>query len=116
MEMARNLNCYGGHLQQTHGFQKYWVIAGLDSYPVLQVSKQGSGYTIYKVTNTNMKAFLAYLGPSSAAQARMGQRGEVVPRHKVKNKHDLWATGHSLVEAPHLQSLPTRCHRALYGR
>ncbi len=44
MEIARNLNRYGGHLRHNQGYQRYRVIADRDGHPVLQVAKQGTGY------------------------------------------------------------------------
>jgi hypothetical protein len=86
MEIARNLNRYGGHLRRNQGYQRYRVIADRDGHPVLQVAKQGTGYQEYTVTQGEMEAFLKDLSPATAPQQRPSNRGKTGPGHKAKNR------------------------------
>ncbi len=85
MEVARNLNRYGGHLKRSQGIQRYRVIADRDGHPVLQTAKQGAGYTDHPVSVAEMEAFLASLGGSAAQQAKQTTRGKTGPNHRAKN-------------------------------
>jgi hypothetical protein len=86
MEIARNLNRYGGHLRRNQGYQRYRVIADRDGHPVLQVARQGTGYQDYTVTQAEMAAFLKDLSPATAPQHKPSNRGKTGPGHKAKNK------------------------------
>jgi hypothetical protein len=86
MEIARNLNRFGGHLRRNQGYQRYRVIADRDGHPVLQVARQGTGYQDYTVTQAEMAAFLKELGPTNAQQQKPSNRGKTGPGHKAKNR------------------------------
>ena len=88
MEVARNLNRYGGHLRRTQGYQRFRVIADRDGQPVLQMAKQGAGYVDHNVTQGEMKAFLANL-TTSAPQPVDSGRGKTGPGHRAKNRPTL---------------------------
>jgi hypothetical protein len=85
MEVARNLNRYGGHLKRNQGIQTYRVIADRDGHPVLQTAKQGASYTDHPVSVAEMESFLASLGVNAAQQARQTTRGKSGPNHRAKN-------------------------------
>jgi hypothetical protein len=86
MEVARNLNWYGGHLRQNQGYQRYRVIADRDGHPILQVAKHVTGYQDYTVTQAEMAAFLKDLSPANATQQKSSNRGKTGPGHRAKNK------------------------------
>jgi hypothetical protein len=86
MEVARNLNRYGGHLRRNQGYQRYRVIADRDGHPILQVAKQGTGYQDYTVTQAEMAAFLKDLSPANATQQRSSTRGKTGPGHRAKKQ------------------------------
>ncbi len=86
MEVARNLNRFGGHLRRNQGYQRYRVIADRDGHPILQVARQGTGYQDYTVTQAEMAAFLKDLGPSNTQQQKTSNRGKTGPGHKANNR------------------------------
>jgi hypothetical protein len=92
MEVARNLNRYGGHLKRSQGIQRYRVIADRDGHPVLQTAKQGAGYTDHPVSVAEMEAFLASLGGSATQQAKQTTRGKLAPTTGPKTPEALLAS------------------------
>jgi hypothetical protein len=86
MEVARNLNRYGGHLKRNPGYQRYRVIADREGHPTLQVARLGAGYQDYTVTQAEMAAFLKELGPPTTQQQKPSNRGKTGPGHKAKNR------------------------------
>jgi uncharacterized protein YoxC len=85
MEVARNLNRYGGHLRRTQGYQRFRVIADRDGQPILQMAKQGASYVDYNVTQGEMNTFLANLAPTVTQTTDSG-RGKTGPGHRAKNR------------------------------
>jgi hypothetical protein len=109
MEVARNLNRYGGHLRRSQGYQRYRVIADRDGHPILQVAKQGTGYQDYTVSQAEMAAFLKDLNPAPTRQQqqRSSNRGKTGPGHQAKNKPApaiLLSTANSTPQAPTRQT------------
>jgi hypothetical protein len=119
MEVARNLNRYGGHLRRNQGYQQYRVIANRDGHPVLQVARQGTGYQDYTVTQGEMAAFLKDLNPATAPQQRPSNRGKTGPGHKAKNRPapaTLISTANSTPQAPIRQTSHLMQHTNNGGR
>jgi hypothetical protein len=88
MEIARNLNRYGGHLKRNQGVQRYRVIADRDGHPVLQTAKQGTGYVDHPVSVAEMEAFLANLSNTATQPPpRQVAKGKTGPNHKAKNSN-----------------------------
>jgi hypothetical protein len=87
MEVARNLNRFGGHLKRNQGVQRHRVIADRDGHPVLQTAKQGSGYADHPVSVAEMEAFLANLGANVTQPPRQTTKGKTGPNHRAKNSN-----------------------------
>jgi hypothetical protein len=103
MEVARNLNRYGGHLKRNQGVQRYRFIADRDGHPVLQTAKQDAGYTDHPVSVAEMESFLASLGANATQQPRQMTKGKTGPNHRAKNRG-----GQQMPSANHVPQGPIR--------